>query len=362
MAGLYSNRVCQLTDNPDISGLGVRLAFYIQAYLTIIITFLPDADVQASYWTMTITAFALFTSALALHSMDELSLYQGILVSVLLYLHAYAAAASMQSSTPSASPALPVNGKTARELEREWWIIRFKLTPPVLIATAFGLFLWIRAPIFGSQPECNNKTLFVVLGLRLSATAGGRVFALIVVSAHCFPLLLGIIFFIDFVVWDARTSPSYHGRRAFLLNAGARARDEARFRQSVQAHWYRRANPDGPRHRFFLFNWYLKAQKYTRHPRAMMFHFGIALACFVVIMELTIKENSVLILQANIDNSWTLGQIFPIIMLAVPLTSIIQWAQQLFCHPKTPQNGQYKFVVGLDLSLWHEHIHARLDV
>jgi hypothetical protein len=54
-------------------------------------------------------------------------------------------------------------------------------------------------------------------------------------------------------------------------------------------------------------------------------------------------------------------QIFPIIMLAVPLTSIIQWSQQLFCHPKTPQNGQYKFVVGLDLSLWHEHIRARLD-
>ena len=263
---------------------------------------------------MTITACALFISALVLYSKGELSLYQGILVSVLLYLHAYAAAASMHSSSPRASPALPVNGKTARELERGWWTIRVKALPPVFVATTFALFLWVRAPMFGSQPECNDKTLFVILGLPLSATAGGRVFALVIVSAHSCPLLVGITFFIDLVLWDMRTPSSYHGLRAFrppnqAWRARADARIEARFLRSLEDHWGHRANPGGPRHQFFLCNWYLKAQEYTRHPRAMMFHFGIALACFVVIMEFTIKENSVLILQTDVDNTWTLGQV-----------------------------------------------------
>jgi len=49
-------------------------------------------------------------------------------------------------------------------------------------------------------------------------------------------------------------------------------------------------------------------------------------------------------------------------MLAVPLTSIIQWLWQLFRQAKTSADGQQNLVVGLDLSLWHEHVGARLYV
>jgi hypothetical protein len=48
-------------------------------------------------------------------------------------------------------------------------------------------------------------------------------------------------------------------------------------------------------------------------------------------------------------------------MLAVPLTSIIQWLWQLI-QAKTPKHGQQNFVVGHDLALWHEHIRTQLDV
>ena len=48
-------------------------------------------------------------------------------------------------------------------------------------------------------------------------------------------------------------------------------------------------------------------------------------------------------------------------MLAVPLTSIIQWLWRLIFQPKIPEGGQQNFVVGHDLALWHEHIRAQLD-
>ncbi|KAK6523314.1 hypothetical protein TWF281_001293 [Arthrobotrys megalospora] len=36
---------------------------------------------------------------------------------------------------------------------------------------AFNVYVWITAPTFGSQPECNSSTVYVVFGVSISATA-----------------------------------------------------------------------------------------------------------------------------------------------------------------------------------------------
>lgn len=66
---MNSNGCPGIPDNPDITGLGLCLVFYIQGYITVILANLPasGADVSASYWAMTMTAVALFISALVLN-------------------------------------------------------------------------------------------------------------------------------------------------------------------------------------------------------------------------------------------------------------------------------------------------------
>lgn len=92
----------------DITGVGVRVSFYVQAILTsmslssvslskflrcrsVIVAYLPDTDADTSYWSMTATAFALFISALVLYGKGQLPLYLGISVSILLYMHSHSA-------------------------------------------------------------------------------------------------------------------------------------------------------------------------------------------------------------------------------------------------------------------------------
>ena len=42
----------------------------------------------------------------------------------------------------------------------------------------FGLYVWVHAGRFGSQPECNAATKLIVFGRELSATGSGRVVSL----------------------------------------------------------------------------------------------------------------------------------------------------------------------------------------
>ena len=42
----------------------------------------------------------------------------------------------------------------------------------------FGLYVWVHARSFGSQPECNAATKLIVFGRELSATGSGRVVSL----------------------------------------------------------------------------------------------------------------------------------------------------------------------------------------
>jgi hypothetical protein len=205
--------LAQLLSNPDISGTGVRLAFYIQAFLTGsvlisnsnspccadnrcslgVLAYTPKADVDASYWSMTITAFALFISATALHNMRQLSLYQGILVADLLYLHSYIAVISLLPHYRKSNLAYVINAPTRQQRSHDWWSGMLRTLPVLSIATVFGLFIWTHAPTFGSQPECNHQTTFVFLAFPFPALGSGRTAALAMVWAHAYMISILLI-------------------------------------------------------------------------------------------------------------------------------------------------------------------------
>ena len=116
------------------------------------------------------TFFALMVSAIAQAAIHSISLYNTIIVLYLSYLHLMCelmlVAGSMAKKRLGA-PA-PDVGLVARLL--------FSL--PLWFWHGFGLYIWVHARRFGSQPECNAATKLIVFGRELSATGSGRVVSL----------------------------------------------------------------------------------------------------------------------------------------------------------------------------------------
>lgn len=284
--------------------------------VAVVLAHLPDSDVSGSYWSMTITAFALFISAIVLYTQHNLSLYQAILVSVLLYMHAYATLYCLLAATPHTDPratAPLLDGRTPREIERAWWMQRLSALPVVLIATMSAMFIWVRAPSFGSQPECNRQTLFTIFGIQLSATRAGRFVALVLSSAHCYPLLVGILYGTDFFIWDIRTPAAYTNHSGVRIPVERlRRRAERRMNEINELEQQKLIRPPS-RNPILRALHSVKVAYFVflrdyRH-QAYVFYFRVLVACFVVIMEFTIQTNKGLLQDASSDNTWTLGQV-----------------------------------------------------
>jgi hypothetical protein len=62
----------------------------------------------------------------------------------------------------------------------------------------FSLFVWLTASSFGSQPQCNASTIYVLFGAEIPATS--EAFRLFVVSLTCLMLLCIILFSIRTVI------------------------------------------------------------------------------------------------------------------------------------------------------------------
>lgn len=265
---------------------------------------------------MTITAFALFISAIALYAQNNLTLYGAILASVLLYMHAYAAVYSVFAAMPHVGPRLSAplpDGTTPREIEREWWMQRLSALPVVSIATISAMFIWVRAPSFGWRPECNHQTLFTFFGIWLLATGAGRIVALVLSSGHCFPLVMGVLSCTDFLIWDIRTPATYTHHSGVRIPIGRlRKRVERRLHEldELEKQKALRLPPRNPvlRALHSVSEAYWAFLRDKRHL-AFVLYFGVMVVCFIVIMELTIKANKGLIQNASSDNTWTLGQV-----------------------------------------------------
>ena len=52
------------------------------------------------------------------------------------------------------------------------------LSLPPCFWNIFGIYVWVHARTFGSQPECNAATKVIFFGKELSATGSGRVVCL----------------------------------------------------------------------------------------------------------------------------------------------------------------------------------------
>ncbi|KAJ7708115.1 hypothetical protein B0H17DRAFT_1031757 [Mycena rosella] len=153
--------------NPDISGLGVRISFYLQTIALVLLAGRSLEEALSSVWTLLGTSFGLTVSALVTAAQDELPLYQAIIVTDLVWLANYAI--FMALATYNRHP-------------RGSHTVQYAALLQTYVSMAVILYLWARAPQLELESPDAGETVFVVLFVSTPATGRGRAVALAITS------------------------------------------------------------------------------------------------------------------------------------------------------------------------------------
>ncbi|KAJ7856255.1 hypothetical protein B0H14DRAFT_2753302 [Mycena olivaceomarginata] len=162
-----SNSSC-LEANPDISGLGVRLSFYIQTMALVLLAGRVLDKALESIWSLLGTSVGLTVSAIITAGKKELPLYQAIIVTNLMWLVNLAVFF-----------ALGAYGRHPRSLQHA--SVQYVAILQTYTSMGFILYLWAKAASFEPTSHA-GRTIFIVLGIPTSATGDGRKIALVVVG------------------------------------------------------------------------------------------------------------------------------------------------------------------------------------
>ncbi|KAJ7430494.1 hypothetical protein B0H11DRAFT_2135524 [Mycena galericulata] len=155
-----------LEANPDISGVGVRISFYLQTIALVLLTARSLDESLNSVWTLLGTSFGLTVSALVTAVQKQLPLYQAIIVTDLVWLSNFAI--FMALATYNRHPRGSYNVQYAAILQ-------------TYIAMCVLFYLWAQAAALESESHV-GKTVFVVLFISTPAAGTGRTIALVVTT------------------------------------------------------------------------------------------------------------------------------------------------------------------------------------
>ncbi|KAJ6523402.1 hypothetical protein DFH09DRAFT_1286648 [Mycena vulgaris] len=163
-----------LEANPDISGLGVRISFYVQTIALVLLAGRSLEEALNSVTTLLGTSFGLTISALVTLGQNQLPLYQAIIVTDLIWLANFAI--FMALATYNRHP-------------RGSHVVQYAGILQTCVSVSCMLYLWARAPALEFNGHA-GQTMFVVFFVSRSATGVGRMIALVVTSS----LFLGYSF------------------------------------------------------------------------------------------------------------------------------------------------------------------------
>ncbi|KAF7359998.1 F-box domain-containing protein [Mycena venus] len=191
-----------LPPNPDISGLGVRISFYVQTLALgkwTVFWALSGRSLEEAHntiWTLLGTSFGLTISAFVTALKNDLPLYQAVVVTDLVFLANWAI--FMALATYNRHP----RGSHA---------VQHTAIGQTYISMSLILYLWARAPTLDAEFEAaQGETKFVVLFISTSATGAGRVAALVMTTL----LLIGYSIPAITFLWGHPPSISFLRKRS----------------------------------------------------------------------------------------------------------------------------------------------------
>jgi hypothetical protein len=181
-----------INPNPDISGIGVRVSIYTQAFLSLVplMLFAVDGKITRSerkaldtiYANILVTACALLISAFVQAATFGLTVYHTLIVLNLSWINSAGAVAWSYIDF--------LDGGDGKENRKIWARLPFPFSNglPSTLACAhlsamagLGIWVWSKVATFGDQPECTPETLMILFGHDIPVTNKPLYIALIVV-------------------------------------------------------------------------------------------------------------------------------------------------------------------------------------
>lgn len=182
--------------NPDISGIGVRLSFYLQNFLLVLLVDRSWEDAPSALWTFTSTSFGLTVAAIVQSQQAQLSFFQAIQVTNLVWLANFGSFLALASYSrhrtikdeeqkissweePEAAPNR--RGDTKPKPNN---LVKLGAMTQMFFSMALTLITWARPDIFsndsGDATDTCDVKYVAFFGANFPARGSGRVLGLTV--------------------------------------------------------------------------------------------------------------------------------------------------------------------------------------
>ncbi|KAF9502377.1 hypothetical protein BDN71DRAFT_1426050 [Pleurotus eryngii] len=162
-------------NNPDISGVGVRISFYLQTFLLVILVDRSWEDAPSALYTLIATSGGLQIAAIVQAKSSKLTLLQALQVSNLVWLAnfgAFVALASYSRQKAKNNKQDPDAAKRRGKLLD--YHVKYVAMLQTLVSMALTLYMWLTAKTFGPEAQCSSLLRYVFFVIRAPALGSGR--------------------------------------------------------------------------------------------------------------------------------------------------------------------------------------------
>ncbi|PPQ99577.1 hypothetical protein CVT24_005364 [Panaeolus cyanescens] len=179
--------------NPDIAGVGVRVSFYLQTFLLVLLVDRSWESAPITLWTFIATSFGVVIAAVV--QRREISLFQALHLSYLVWLANFAIFISLASYSRQ---------REAQKASYKDFKVKYGAMIQTLFSMGLTIYIWqvslghghaaspnlmhLRcvsravAPTFGNQSECSPFIKYVLFAIEVPALRAGRYIGLIFAS------------------------------------------------------------------------------------------------------------------------------------------------------------------------------------
>ncbi|KAI6382426.1 hypothetical protein MCOR25_000722 [Pyricularia grisea] len=155
---------CEIAANADVSGVGIRVSIYALCLTGKLFSYLVKILVReransedfsrSTVAALSLQGLSLLCTAVVQTFQGQLTLFHAVVVLHMLAL----------LGINLASRGLYRGNEMARHV-----VDAVIIAAAVVVFVAFNIYVWVNAPSFGPQPECNAFTVYVVFGVRVRA-------------------------------------------------------------------------------------------------------------------------------------------------------------------------------------------------
>ncbi|KAJ7631063.1 hypothetical protein FB45DRAFT_555792 [Roridomyces roridus] len=150
------------------------LSFYLQTFFLVILVDRSWPDAPIALWTFIATSGGLTISAIVEQSNGQLTLFQGLQVSNLVWLANFGtfvalASYSRQKAASHKEPNLRIGAD---------YNVKFGAMVQTIVSMALTIYMWSTSDTFGSLPQCSHLINYMVFAIKLPALGAGKIVGL----------------------------------------------------------------------------------------------------------------------------------------------------------------------------------------